>query len=72
MDIQESRAICRYLASKYSSQGTKLIPDASDVKARALFEQWAYVELQNYDKYAEPIVDQKVFVPYVPVSPKLP
>jgi hypothetical protein len=49
-----------------------LIPDASDVKARALFEQWASVELQNYDKYAEPIVDQKVFVPYVPLSLNLP
>jgi glutathione S-transferase len=57
----ESRAICRYFAAKYDEQGTKLIPDAKDGKATALFEQWASVELQNYDKWLEPIVDQKFF-----------
>jgi glutathione S-transferase len=34
----ESRAICRYLAAKYDEKGTKLIPDAKDDKATALFE----------------------------------
>lgn len=37
--VFESRAICKYLAKKYAGQGTKLIPDESDLKAYALFEQ---------------------------------
>jgi glutathione S-transferase len=65
----ESRAICRYLAAKYDGQGTKLIPDAKDDQAAALFEQWASVELQNYDKWLEPIVDQKFFNKSVSPSP---
>lgn len=37
--VYESRAIAKYIAKKYAGQGTKLIPDDSDVKAYGLFEQ---------------------------------
>jgi len=59
----ESRAICRYLAAKYADQGTKLIPDPTDLKASAIFEQWASVELDNWNAYAYPIVVEKFFKP---------
>ena len=35
----ESRAIAKYIAAKYASQGTPLLPAESDLKAYALFEQ---------------------------------
>lgn len=37
--VYESRAIAKYIAKKYAGQGTKLIPDDSDLKAYGLFEQ---------------------------------
>lgn len=37
--IFESRAICKYIAKKYASQGAKLIPEDGDLKGFALFEQ---------------------------------
>ncbi|KIJ10791.1 hypothetical protein PAXINDRAFT_172063 [Paxillus involutus ATCC 200175] len=45
--LYESRAICRYIAAKYASQGTVLIP--TDPKALALFEQAASTETSNFD-----------------------
>ncbi|OBZ67186.1 hypothetical protein A0H81_12786 [Grifola frondosa] len=45
----ESRAIGRYIATKYAAQGEKLIPDPSDLKATALFEQAASIEAFNFD-----------------------
>ena len=44
----ESRAICRYLALTYGGVGT-LIPDPSDVKKMALFEQAASIEVTDFD-----------------------
>ncbi|KAJ6528236.1 glutathione S-transferase [Mycena vulgaris] len=44
--LYESRAICRYLAEKYAGQGTPLLP--TDLKAKALFEQAASIELANF------------------------
>lgn len=35
----ESRAIAKYIAAKYSDQGTPLLPAEGDLKAYALFEQ---------------------------------
>ncbi|KAG6907132.1 hypothetical protein DXG01_010351 [Tephrocybe rancida] len=43
----ESRAISRYIATKYANQGTKLIP--TDLKEIALFEQAASIEVTNFD-----------------------
>lgn len=37
--VFESRAICKYVAKKYASRGTKLIPEDGDLKGFALFEQ---------------------------------
>jgi len=37
--VYESRAIAKYIAQKYAKQGAKLMPDTSDLKAYALFEQ---------------------------------
>ncbi|KAJ7175101.1 glutathione S-transferase [Mycena crocata] len=45
--VYESRAICRYLADKYSDQGTLgLLP--MGVQEKALFEQAASVEVANF------------------------
>jgi len=61
--IYESRAICRYLANKYADQGPKLVPEPTDLKEMALFEQAASVELSNHDTYAFGITEQKIFSP---------
>ncbi|KAE9372767.1 thioredoxin-like protein [Stipitochalara longipes BDJ] len=37
--VHESRAICKYLAVKYSGQGNRLIPDQTEVDKYAVFEQ---------------------------------
>ncbi|KAG6873504.1 hypothetical protein C0995_014772 [Termitomyces sp. Mi166 len=48
--LYESRAIGRYIATKYANQGTKLIP--TDPKEIALFEQAASIENNNFDPMA--------------------
>lgn len=41
--IYESRAVARYIAKKFPTQGTKLIPADDDLKGYGLFEQvWQY------------------------------
>lgn len=60
----ESRAIARYVARKYSSQGTQeLLP--TDLNAYAAFEQAASIESSNFDPFASGIVAEKVFKPCV-------
>ena len=61
--LYESRAISRYIASKYRDQGTPLIPDPADLKATALFEQAASIELTNFDPSASGVAFQKIFYP---------
>ncbi|KAG6844650.1 hypothetical protein H0H87_005101 [Tephrocybe sp. NHM501043] len=56
--LYESRAICRYIATKYADQGTKLIP--TDPKEHALFEQAASTEQSNFDAFAAPAVFENV------------
>ncbi|KAE9405519.1 hypothetical protein BT96DRAFT_916000, partial [Gymnopus androsaceus JB14] len=56
----ESRAICRYLATKYADQGTKLIPDAYNMKRVALFEQAVFTEVFTFEPYASKAVYEKV------------
>ncbi|KAJ4490004.1 hypothetical protein J3R30DRAFT_19239 [Lentinula aciculospora] len=56
----ESRAICRYLATKYADQGTKLIPDAYNMKLGALFEQAVFTEVFTFEPYASKAVYEKV------------
>ncbi|KAL0578851.1 hypothetical protein V5O48_003130 [Marasmius crinis-equi] len=57
----ESRAICRYLSLKYADKGPKLIPDASNSKAAALFEQGASIEQANFDAFAAKAVFENLF-----------
>ncbi|KAJ3992557.1 glutathione S-transferase [Lentinula boryana] len=56
----DSRAICRYLATKYADQGTKLIPDAYNMKLGALFEQAVFTEVFAFAPYASKAVYEKV------------
>ncbi|KAG8977059.1 hypothetical protein FRC05_002580 [Tulasnella sp. 425] len=60
----ESRAIGRYIATKYANQGTKLIPDPKDLKAVALFEQAACVEQADFEPAASGIAVEKFSNPY--------
>ncbi|KAG2364575.1 glutathione S-transferase [Suillus spraguei] len=52
--LYESRAICRYIAAKYASQGTPLLP--TDPTAIAFFEQAASTETSNYDPFVSGLV----------------
>lgn len=61
--LYESRAICRYIATKYRDQGTPLIPDPSDLKATALFEQAASIETSNFDPFASGLAWEKFLKP---------
>ncbi|GJE89924.1 glutathione S-transferase [Phanerochaete sordida] len=61
--VYESRAIARYVAAKYASQGTPLLPPPGDVRATARFEQAASVETSNFDAFASGLAYQKVFIP---------
>ena len=62
--LYESRAISRYTARKYASQGTPLIP--TELKAEALFEQAASIET-SYFEYASAAVSEGVFKKYAVV-----
>ncbi|KAK4689623.1 glutathione S-transferase, partial [Tremellales sp. Uapishka_1] len=62
-ELFEARAICKYAAAKFSSD---LLPPASDIERRALFEQACSVETQDFDAHAtktafECIIKSKLF-----------
>ncbi|KAL6885696.1 putative glutathion S-transferase II, GST-II [Trichoderma evansii] len=61
--LYESRAICRYIARKYQNVGTNLIPNMSDLKTMSQFEQWACVEMANFDVVARPLQWEVIFKP---------
>ncbi|KAG8998926.1 hypothetical protein FRB94_006509 [Tulasnella sp. JGI-2019a] len=61
--LYESRAIGRYIATKYANQGTKLLPDPKDLKAMALADQALSVEISDFDPSASGIVREAIFVP---------
>ncbi|KAG6919675.1 hypothetical protein DXG01_002618 [Tephrocybe rancida] len=63
----ESRAIGRYIATKYAEQGTKLLP--TDPKEIALFEQAASIEITNFDPLASAIFFENVYKPRVGLTP---
>lgn len=64
--IYESRAIGRYIATKYAPFGTPgLIPPQSDLLGWARFEEAASIEQNNFDPYASGIAVEKVFKLYV-------
>lgn len=59
--IFESRAIARYIATKWADQGTDLL--GKDAKAKALTETWLEVESSNYNPPASTLVSEKMFKP---------
>ena len=54
--LYESRAICKYIATKWRDQGTKLIPDQNDLIANALFDQALSIEQNNWEPFAINII----------------
>ncbi|CAE6523608.1 unnamed protein product [Rhizoctonia solani] len=58
----ESRAISRYLVTKYAP-GSSLLPSPSDLKAYGLFEQAASIEYSTFDPPASSLAFEKVFAP---------
>ncbi|KAI0092259.1 glutathione S-transferase [Irpex rosettiformis] len=65
----ESLAICKYIAAKYAGSGTPLLPDQSDVKAVALFEEACSVEESNFQPIATGIVVEKYFKAFRGLQP---
>ncbi|KAG8993074.1 hypothetical protein FRB93_002086 [Tulasnella sp. JGI-2019a] len=61
--LYESRAIARYIATKYAGQGTKLLPDPKDLKAAALTEQSLSVETADFDPSISGIAKEAVLAP---------
>ncbi|KAJ7906155.1 glutathione S-transferase [Mycena leptocephala] len=59
--LYESRAICRYIADKYTNQGTPLIP--MGIEEKALFEQAASIEYCTFEPLASKAVAEMVFKP---------
>ncbi|PCH34466.1 glutathione transferase [Wolfiporia cocos MD-104 SS10] len=57
----ESRAIGRYIATKYATQGPRLIPDPSDIQSWARYEQAASIELSNFDPYMNELAWENIF-----------
>ncbi|KAI0092254.1 glutathione transferase [Irpex rosettiformis] len=47
--LYESRAICKYIATKWRDQGVQLIPDPNDLEANALFDQALSIEQNNFE-----------------------
>lgn len=61
----ESRAIGRYIALKYASQGTQgLIPDGSDLEATGRFEEACSVEYAQFNPSAEGLGQELIFKKY--------
>ncbi|KAH7377566.1 putative glutathione S-transferase [Cadophora sp. MPI-SDFR-AT-0126] len=67
--VFESRAIAKYIAKKYAGQGTKLMPDESDLKAYGLFEQACSIEQNYFDGPASGICFERVFKPLKGLGP---
>jgi len=63
MTLFESRAIARYIATKYSTSGTPLVPDVGDVEGNARLDQATFSELGNFNPPASGIATQKFFNP---------
>ena len=45
----ESRAIARYVATKYAAHGTPLVPDPGDLQKTGLLDQAMSIELSNFN-----------------------
>ncbi|KAH6890851.1 glutathione S-transferase [Coprinopsis sp. MPI-PUGE-AT-0042] len=69
--IYESRSIARYVAEKWASQGTPLVP-LDDLKKKALFEQAVSIEAANFDAHAAVAVFDKIFRPFFGMPADIP
>ncbi|KAL5731584.1 glutathione transferase [Ranunculus cassubicifolius] len=69
--LYESRAIIRYYAEKYKSQGTDLL--GKTIEERGMVEQWLEVEGQNYQEPIYNLVLHLIFHPKLglPIDTKL-
>lgn len=65
--IYESRAIMRYYAEKYRSQGVELL--GKTIEERGLVEQWLEVEAQNFHPPAYNLAIHILFAPLFGVIP---
>ncbi|KIY61439.1 glutathione S-transferase [Cylindrobasidium torrendii FP15055 ss-10] len=61
--VYQSRAIGRYLALKYASQGTPLIPPTSDITKTVAFEEAMQIENQEFEPSASKIGIEKLIFP---------
>nr|AFZ39132.1 phi class glutathione S-transferase [Physcomitrium patens] len=66
LTVFESRAIARYLAEKYEGQGTPLL--GKTLKERAIINQWADSEAQNFQPATGPMV-REAFVAAFGIRP---
>ncbi|XP_027368135.1 glutathione S-transferase F9-like [Abrus precatorius] len=64
--LYESRAIMRYYAEKYRSQGVDLL--GSTIEERGLVEQWLEVEAQNFHSPAYNLAIHVLFAPMFGVT----
>ncbi|KAI3465095.1 hypothetical protein Pfo_021758 [Paulownia fortunei] len=65
--LYESRAITRYYAEKYRSQGTELL--GKTMEERGLVEQWLEVEAHNFQPPLHDLVVQVLFGPKMGITP---
>ncbi|KAG6820933.1 hypothetical protein H0H93_009169 [Arthromyces matolae] len=66
--LYESRAICRYIAIKYATQGTKLLPTGG-LKEIAIFEQAASSEESDFDAIVGPAIFENVYKNFLGETP---
>ncbi|CAG7853517.1 Glutathione S-transferase PM239X14; AltName: Full=GST class-phi [Serendipita indica DSM 11827] len=57
----ESRAIAKYIATKYASSGTPLLPSKNDLQTLALIDQGASIENNNFNPSAEGLTWELMF-----------
>ena len=67
--LKESRAICRFLVSLKPDAAIRLIPDYGDLRATALFEEAACLELTRFDPFANKLVHERYYKPYFGLVP---
>ncbi|KAG8375237.1 hypothetical protein BUALT_Bualt10G0079400 [Buddleja alternifolia] len=65
--LYESRAIMRYYAEKYKSQGTDLY--GKTMEEKGLIDQWVEVEAHNFQPPLYDLVVQLLFAPKLGVTP---
>lgn len=63
----ESRAIMRYYAEKYKSQGVDLL--GKTIEERGLVEQWLEVEAQNFHPFAYNLAIHILFASIIGITP---